>query len=36
MSSWPILSITTFLPILGVLFIAVLQGDDDWVKRNAR
>jgi len=36
MSSWPILSITTFLPILGVLFIAVLQGDDEWVKRNAR
>jgi NADH-quinone oxidoreductase subunit M len=36
MSSWPILSITTFLPILGVAFIAALQGDDDWVKRNAR
>ena len=36
MSSWPILSITTFLPLLGVLFIAALQGDDDWVKRNAR
>ena len=28
MSSWPILSITTFLPILGVLFIATLSGDD--------
>ena len=25
MSSWPILSITTFLPILGVLFIFCLQ-----------
>jgi NADH-quinone oxidoreductase subunit M len=36
MSSWPILSITTFLPILGVLFIAMLNGDDDWVRRNAR
>jgi NADH-quinone oxidoreductase subunit M len=36
MSSWPILSITTFLPILGVLFICVLQGDDEVVKRNAR
>jgi NADH-quinone oxidoreductase subunit M len=36
MSSWPILSITTFLPVLGVAFIAVLQGDDEWVKRNAR
>jgi NADH-quinone oxidoreductase subunit M len=36
MSSWPILSITTFLPILGVLFIFTLNGDDDTVKRNAR
>ena len=36
MSSWPILSITTFLPLLGVLFIATLQGDDAVVKRNAR
>ena len=29
MSSWPILSITTFLPVLGVLFILTLNGDDD-------
>src|SRR3979409_1186193 len=36
MSSWPILSITTFLPLLGVLFIATLGGDDAVVKRNAR
>src|SRR5438105_2494864 len=36
MSSWPILSITTFLPILGVLWICCLQGEDDAVKRNAR
>jgi NADH-quinone oxidoreductase subunit M len=36
MSSWPILSITTFLPLLGVLFIATLSGDDAVVKRNAR
>jgi NADH-quinone oxidoreductase subunit M len=36
MSSWPILSITTFLPLLGVLFIATLNGDDAVVKRNAR
>jgi NADH-quinone oxidoreductase subunit M len=36
MSSWPILSITTFLPVLGVLFIASLNGDDEWIKRNAR
>jgi NADH-quinone oxidoreductase subunit M len=36
MSSWPILSITTFLPLLGVLFLATLSGDDAVVKRNAR
>ncbi len=36
MSSWPILSITTFLPILGVLFIFCLNGDDEIVRRNAR
>jgi len=36
MASWPILSITTFLPLLGVLFIAVLQGDEQAVNRNAR
>ena len=36
MSSWPILSITTFLPLLGVLFIFCLQGEDEVVKRNAR
>jgi NADH-quinone oxidoreductase subunit M len=36
MSSWPILSITTFLPLLGVLFIFCLNGDDEVVRRNAR
>ena len=36
MSSWPVLSITTFLPVLGVLFIMALNGDDETVKRNAR
>jgi len=36
MTSWPILSITTFLPVLGVLFIAMLNGEDAIVKRNAR
>ncbi len=36
MASWPILSITTFLPLIGALFIAVLRGDDAAVKRNAR
>ena len=34
--TWPILSVTTFLPIVGVVFIALLQGDEESVKRNAR
>jgi len=32
---WPVLSITTFLPILGVLFIALLREDESGT-RNAR
>jgi NADH-quinone oxidoreductase subunit M len=36
MASWPILSVTTFLPIAGVLFILALRGDEETVKRNAR
>jgi NADH-quinone oxidoreductase subunit M len=34
--NWPILSLTTFLPVAGALFIAALQGEDEAVKRNAR
>ncbi len=33
---WPILSVITFLPLVGALFIAILQGDDEAAKRNAR
>jgi NADH-quinone oxidoreductase subunit M len=36
MASWPILSVTTFLPIVGVLFIMSMRGEDAAVKRNAR
>ena len=36
MASWPILSITTFLPLLGALFIALLDGSSESGKRNAR
>jgi NADH-quinone oxidoreductase subunit M len=36
MTSWPILSVTTFLPLLGALFIMMMGGDDAAVKRNAR
>ena len=35
MTSWPILSVVTFLPLAGALFIALL-GDDEAGARNAR
>src|ERR1700748_3445826 len=35
MTSWPILSVVTFLPLLGALFIASLNDDEDGV-HNAR
>jgi NADH-quinone oxidoreductase subunit M len=35
MAGWPILSVTTFLPIVGVLFIALLR-QDEAATRNAR
>ncbi|MGA8225890.1 MAG: NADH-quinone oxidoreductase subunit M, partial [Xanthobacteraceae bacterium] len=36
MMSWPILSVTVFLPLVGALFIMTLRGDDAAVERNAR
>jgi NADH-quinone oxidoreductase subunit M len=33
---FPILSLITFLPLVGVVFIATLRGDDEAVARNAR
>jgi NADH-quinone oxidoreductase subunit M len=36
MASWPVLSVTTFLPLVGALFILALRGDDAAVRRNAR
>ncbi|MGZ5805220.1 MAG: NADH-quinone oxidoreductase subunit M [Xanthobacteraceae bacterium] len=36
MASWPILSITTFLPVVGALFIMLLDGNSNSGKRNAR
>src|SRR5262249_43578383 len=36
MASWPILSVTTFLPLAGALFILILRGEDEIAKRNAR
>jgi NADH-quinone oxidoreductase subunit M len=36
MASWPILSVTTFLPLLGALFIMSMRGEDPSVAGNAR
>ena len=36
MFDWPILSTTTFLPVLGALFIALIRGNEEVVARNAR
>ncbi len=36
MATWPVLSVVTFLPLVGALFIMALRGDDESVKRNAR
>ena len=36
MGNWPLLTIVTFLPLVGVLFLALIRGDDDAAKRNIR
>src|SRR5437764_5715749 len=36
MSHWPLLSLVTFLPLVGVLFIGLSRGEDAIVARNAR
>lgn len=36
MNDWPLLSIITFLPVAGALFILLIRGDHETVKRNAR
>jgi len=36
MDSFPILSLTTFLPLVGVAFIMLIRGDEHNVARNAR
>ena len=34
--NWPILSIITFMPLAGVLFLLIIRGDDDTVAHNSR
>ena len=36
MTTWPVLSLTIFLPLLGAAFIACVRGDADVVARNSR
>ena len=36
MTTWPILSVVTFLPVLGALVIYISRGDDEAARRNAR
>jgi len=36
MASWPMLSVVTFLPLVGALFIMLLPGGEESTKRNAR
>ncbi len=36
MIDWPILSVVTFLPLVGALFIFLVRGDDEVAARNAR
>ena len=36
MADWPILSVVTFLPLLGAAFIFAIRGDDEIAERNAR
>ena len=36
MGNWPLLTIVTFLPLVGVVFLALVRGDDEVAKRNVR
>ena len=36
MTSWPILPVVAFLPLLGALFIMAVRGEEAVVARNAR
>ena len=36
MPSWPILTLVTFLPLIGALFVLVVRGEDETALRNMR
>ena len=33
---WPLLTIVTFLPLFGALFLLMIRGEDEVVAQNAR
>ncbi len=35
-TTWPILTVLTFLPLIGVVFLLLIRGDDEVVVRNSR
>ena len=35
-TTWPVLTVLTFLPLVGMLFLLLIRGDDDLVMRNSR
>jgi NADH-quinone oxidoreductase subunit M len=35
-TTWPILTVLTFLPLVGVVFLLLIRGDEDVVVRNSR
>ena len=36
MTTWPILSVVTFLPVIGALMIYLVRGDDEAAQRNSK
>ena len=36
MSDWPLLSLVTFLPLVGAFFIMLIRGDADTVAQNSK
>ena len=36
MTTWPILSVVTFLPVVGAFLMYISRGDDEAARRNSR
>ena len=35
-TTWPVLTVLTFLPLIGVVFLLLIRGDEEVVVRNSR